>query len=167
MQVFNEFLRDNFERTRNHALQLSGMGPFKDGEAIEYISFLKESLKHRLHSMLWTHQEKMAAYAASTRTSVSARQPFHQLNTLLAQLGAPNYRRKRTSYTMNRRYSTVLPNFREFVNVQKCDISWVTQKLCTEPFLHTNFPAKGCGRWQHSQTSEGFHPRSIHLYGAS
>ena len=104
MQVFNKFLQENFERTRNHALQLSAMGPFMDGEAIEYISFLKESLKHRLHSMIWTNQEKMAAYAASTRTSVSAREPFHQLNTLLAQLGAPTYRRKRTSYTINRRH---------------------------------------------------------------
>lgn len=103
MQVFNQFLQENFERTRYHALQLSAMGPWGDGEAIEYISFLKESLKHRLHSLLWTHQEIMAAYAASTRTGVSARQPFHELNMLLAQLGAPNYRRKRTSYTMNRR----------------------------------------------------------------
>ena len=103
MQVFNKFLQDNFQRTRDHALQLSSMGPYMDGHAIEYISFLKESFKHRLHSLLWSHQETMAAYAASTRTSVSARHPFHQLNTLLAQLGAPNYRRKRTSYTMNRR----------------------------------------------------------------
>lgn len=103
MQVFNKFLRENFQSTRDHAHELSGMGPFTDGDAIEYISFLKESLKHRLHSLLWSHQDKMAAYAASTRTSVSARQPFHQLNTLLAQLGAPNYRRKKTSFTMKRR----------------------------------------------------------------
>lgn len=104
MQVFNEFLQSNFQRIRDHALQLSAMGPFRDGEAIEYISFLKESHKHRLHSLLWSHQDKMAAYAASTRTNVSARQPFHQLNTFLAQLGAPNYRRKRTSFTIKRRY---------------------------------------------------------------
>ena len=107
MQVFNKFLQDNFQRICDHALQLSSMGPFMDGHAIEYISFLKESFKHRLHSLLWSHQEKMAAYAASTRTNVSARHPFHQLNTLLAQLGAPNYRRKRTSYTMNRRCTHV------------------------------------------------------------
>jgi neurofibromin 1 len=123
MQVFNQFLRDNFERTRNHALHLSAMGPFKDGEAVEYISFLKESLKHRLHSLLWTHQDKMAAYAASTRTSVSARQPFHQLNTLLAQLGAPNYRRKRTSYTIKRRSTMVSSQLEAFLETMagECD----------------------------------------------
>lgn len=67
MEVFNEFLQQNFESIREHALQLSGMGPYYDGDAIEYITFLKESYKHRVHSLLWSSQDKMAVYAASTR----------------------------------------------------------------------------------------------------
>ena len=67
MEVFNEFLQQNFESIREHALQLSGMGPYFDGDAIEYITFLKESYKHRVHSLLWNSQDKMAVYAASTR----------------------------------------------------------------------------------------------------
>ena len=69
MEVFNEFLQNKFEDIREHALQLSRMGPYYDGDAVEYITFLKESFKHRLHSLLWNSQDKMAVYAASTRYS--------------------------------------------------------------------------------------------------
>ena len=69
MEVFNGFLRENFEKSRMLALAMASMGPYKEGEAVEYIAFLKESYKHRLHSVLWNNQERMASYAASTRCS--------------------------------------------------------------------------------------------------
>ena len=46
---------------------MASMGPYKDGEAIEYIAFLKESYKYRLHTLLWSNHERVAAYAASTK----------------------------------------------------------------------------------------------------
>ncbi len=67
MEVFNEFLVQNFERSRQRALSMASMGPYAEGEAGEYISFLKEAYKHRLHSLMWNNQERMAAFAASTR----------------------------------------------------------------------------------------------------
>ena len=67
MEVFNEFLTDNFKRSRELALAMASMGPYCEGEAVEYIAFLKEAHKHRLHTLLWNNQERMAAYAASIR----------------------------------------------------------------------------------------------------
>lgn len=67
MEVFNEFLTDNFKRSRELALAMASMGPYHEGEAVEYIAFLKEAHKHRLHTLLWNNQERMAAYAASIR----------------------------------------------------------------------------------------------------
>ena len=67
MEVFNQFLEENFEKSRHLALAMASMGPFAEGDAGEYIAFLKESYKHRLHSLLWNNRERMAAYAASTR----------------------------------------------------------------------------------------------------
>ena len=67
MEVFNDFLCDNFELSRQLALCMASMGPYVMGEAGEYIGFLKEIHKHRLHSLLWTNQEKVSSYAASIR----------------------------------------------------------------------------------------------------
>ncbi len=67
MTVFNDFLCENFEKSRQLALNMASMGPYLDGEAGEYIGFLKETHKHRLHSLLWTNHEKIASYAASIR----------------------------------------------------------------------------------------------------
>ena len=49
------------------ALKMASMGPYMEGEAVEYIGFLKESYKYRLHSLLWNNQEKIATYSVSTR----------------------------------------------------------------------------------------------------
>ena len=51
------------------ACSMASMGPYLDGEAIEYIAFLKEAYKYRLHSLLWNNQDRVASYAASTRYS--------------------------------------------------------------------------------------------------
>ena len=67
MEVFNDFLCDNFECSRQLALNMASMGPYLEGEAVEYIGFLKETHKHKLHMLLWTNQEKMSSYAASVR----------------------------------------------------------------------------------------------------
>ena len=97
MEVFNLFLDSNFSRSRELALSMACMGPYSEGEAVEYIALLKETYKHRLHALLWANQERVASYAASVRTGVSSRHVFTELNVLLAQLGAPNYRRKRST----------------------------------------------------------------------
>ena len=91
-----------------------------EGEAVEYIAFLKDAYKYRLHSLLWSNQDKVAAFAASTRymcvcvcvylcvylclnicihhrAGISVRPLYHTLNTLLAQLGAPNTPKRRTA----------------------------------------------------------------------
>ena len=68
MVVFNEFLEANFEVSRQLALGMASMGPYIEGEAGEYIAFLKESYKHRIHSLLWSNHEKITAYAASVRS---------------------------------------------------------------------------------------------------
>ena len=70
MEVFNKFLVEHFKHSRDLALAMASMGPYSDSEAGEYIAFLKESYKHRLHSLLWSSQERMVAYAASTRWDV-------------------------------------------------------------------------------------------------
>lgn len=96
---------------------MASMGPYKDGEAVEYIGFLKEAYKYRLHSLLWNNQDAVASYAAATRytyihiyvsmvtltlpththrTSISVRPIYHTLNTLLAQMGAPITPKRRT-----------------------------------------------------------------------
>ena len=49
---------------------MASAGPYLEGEALEYIGFLKETYKFRLHSLLWNNQDKMASYAASTRLVV-------------------------------------------------------------------------------------------------
>lgn len=67
MEVFNEFLCDNFMASRELALCMASMGPYVEGEAGEFISFLKEAHKHRLHSLLWNNQVKICSYAASIR----------------------------------------------------------------------------------------------------
>ena len=67
MKVFNDFLSNHFAESRELALTLASMGPFAEGEAGEFSSFLKESHKHRLHSLLWNNQEKISTYAASIR----------------------------------------------------------------------------------------------------
>ena len=67
MKVFNDFLCENFESSRALALGMASMGPYMEGEAVEYIGFLKETHKHKLHSLLWTNQEKISSYAASIR----------------------------------------------------------------------------------------------------
>ncbi len=67
MKVFNDFLEENFEDSRQLALDMASMGPYIEGEAGEYIAFLKESYKHRIHSLLWNNQEKITAYTASIR----------------------------------------------------------------------------------------------------
>lgn len=67
MEVFNDFLCNNFECSRKLALSMASMGPYVEGEAGEFISFLKETHKHRLHSLLWNNQEKISLYAASIR----------------------------------------------------------------------------------------------------
>ena len=67
MEVFNQFLTHNFERSRQLALAMASMGPYQEGEAVEHIAFLKEAHKYRLHTLLWNNQERMAAYAASIR----------------------------------------------------------------------------------------------------
>lgn len=67
MKVFNDFLEANFDCSRELALSMASMGPYIDGEAGEYIAFLKESYKHRIHSLLWNNQEKITAYTASIR----------------------------------------------------------------------------------------------------
>ena len=46
---------------------MASMGPYMEGEAVEYIGFLKEAYKYRLHSLLWNNQDSVASYAASTR----------------------------------------------------------------------------------------------------
>jgi hypothetical protein len=50
------------------ALNMASQGPYLEGEAVEYIGFLKETHKHKLHMLLWTNQEKMSSYAASIRS---------------------------------------------------------------------------------------------------
>lgn len=67
MEVFNDFLCEKFESSRALALGMASMGPYLEGEAVEYIGFLKETHKHKLHSLLWTNQEKVSSYAASIR----------------------------------------------------------------------------------------------------
>ena len=67
MMVFNDFLEAHFEHSRQLALDMASMGPYIEGEAGEYIAFLKESYKHRIHSLLWSNQEKITAYTASIR----------------------------------------------------------------------------------------------------
>ena len=67
MEVFNQFLTRNFERSRQLALAMASMGPYQEGEAVEHIAFLKEAHKYRLHTLLWNNQERMAAYTASIR----------------------------------------------------------------------------------------------------
>ena len=67
MGVFNDFLTGNFERSRELALRMASLGPYMEGEAVEFISFLKDSDKYRLHSLLWSNNERIASYAASTR----------------------------------------------------------------------------------------------------
>ena len=49
------------------ALSMASMGPYMEGEAVEYIAFLKDAYKYRLHSLLWSNQDRVAAFAASTR----------------------------------------------------------------------------------------------------
>ncbi len=49
------------------ALNMASTGPYLEGEAVEYIGFLKEAYKYRLHSLLWNNQDAIASYAASTR----------------------------------------------------------------------------------------------------
>ena len=46
---------------------MASMGPYMEGEAVEYIAFLKDAYKYRLHSLLWSNQDRVAAFAASTR----------------------------------------------------------------------------------------------------
>ena len=48
---------------------MASMGPYFEGEAVEYIAFLKEAYKYRLHSLLWNNQDRVASYAASTRSA--------------------------------------------------------------------------------------------------
>ena len=67
MEVFNMFLRENFDRSRRLAIDMSSAGPFLEGEAVEYIAFVKETYKHRLHSLLWNNQEKIGTFSGSTR----------------------------------------------------------------------------------------------------
>ena len=67
MEVFNMFLRENFDRSRQLAIDMSSAGPFLEGEAVEYIAFVKETYKHRLHSLLWSNQEKIGTFSGSTR----------------------------------------------------------------------------------------------------
>ena len=67
MEVFNVFLRENFDRSRQLAIDMSSAGPFFDGEAVEYIAFVKETYKYRLHSLLWSNQEKIGTFSGSTR----------------------------------------------------------------------------------------------------
>ena len=67
MGVFNDFLTGNFERSRELALRMASLGPYMEGEAVEFISFLKDSDKHKLHSLLWSNNDRIASYAASTR----------------------------------------------------------------------------------------------------
>lgn len=67
MEVFNDFLCENFVCSRQLALSMASMGPYMEGEAVEYIGFLKEAHKHRLHSLLWNNQDKVSSYAASIR----------------------------------------------------------------------------------------------------
>ena len=67
MEVFNDFLCDNFECSRQLALNMASMGPYLEGEAVEYIGFQKEIHKHKLHMLLWNNQEKVSSYAASIR----------------------------------------------------------------------------------------------------
>ena len=67
MEVFNEFLSENFGLSRQLAISMASAGPYFEGEAIEYIAFVKETYKHRLHSLLWNNQEKIGAFSSSTR----------------------------------------------------------------------------------------------------
>ena len=67
MKFFNDFLEKNFDRSRELALGMASMGPYFEGEAGEYIAFLKESYKHGIHSLLWNNHEKISAFAASIR----------------------------------------------------------------------------------------------------
>ena len=67
MEPFNQFLEENFQRSRELAVNMASMGPCLEGEAGEYIAFLKETYKHRLHSLLWNNQERINAFAATTR----------------------------------------------------------------------------------------------------
>ncbi len=67
MEVFNDFLCTNFEVSRELALNMASMGPYVEGEAGEFISFVKEVHKHKLHSLLWANHDKVTSYAASIR----------------------------------------------------------------------------------------------------
>lgn len=121
MMVFNQFLQQNFECSRVFALQMASAGPYREGEAVECIPFLKEVYKYRLHSLLWNNQERIRSHAASTISSVTNRHLFLELNTLLAQLGAPNLRRRRGS--MRARSTMVTSQLEEFLDsmANECD----------------------------------------------
>ena len=94
------------------------MGPFEEGEAIESISFMKESDKYTLHQILWDNEDHLSNAIIAMRLVVfqililewklyqhvflflipsSAvsfydkdwYQPVQKLETILAQLGSP------------------------------------------------------------------------------
>ena len=40
--------------------KISAMGPYEEGEAIESISFMKESDKYSLHQILWDNEDHLS-----------------------------------------------------------------------------------------------------------
>ena len=114
---------------------MASMGPYMEGEAVEYIGFLKESYKYGLYSLLWNNHENIAAYSVSTRTSIWARPLFHSLNTLMAQLGAPNTPEKRTG-SLATRTALVSSQLEQFLDsmASECDDVTLRQIRAKEVF---------------------------------
>jgi neurofibromin 1 len=145
MKVFNEFLENNFEKSRNLACSMASMGPFLEGEAVEHIPFLKEAYKHRLHSLLWNNQDRIASFAASTRAGITTVRPiFHKLNTLLAQLGAPNTPKRRPT-TITARNALVSSQLEEFLDNMnnECDEKTLKQIKAKEFFYEAGYSKAG------------------------
>lgn len=144
MEVFNKFLTDNFEKSRQLALSMASMGPYMEGEAVEYIAFLKDAYKYRLHSLLWSNQDRVAAFVASTRAGISVRPLYHTLNTLLAQLGAPNTPKRRTA-SIAARTALVSSQLEEFLDSMgnECDEKTLRQIKAKEMIYQGGYSKAG------------------------
>ena len=59
------------------ATKISAMGPYEEGEAIESISFMKESDKYSLHQILWDNEDHLSNAIIAMRLVVNYVIQFH------------------------------------------------------------------------------------------